>query len=428
MKKFYTLALAVLCTVLAAGATAHDFCKEVSVFPKNQSARPAKKHVLADVLRVKTAAPAAEEERGSIIGDFDWLYTSLIGGGGDSQGVAQIYPSEIAQDSIVIFFDYDFGVVAGYDEATGTVSIPANQYLGPFGTNQGTVDVYFYHAVINDAGTGFDFVDAPLEATFDGSELVFDPYDCIAFGNTELGGYFVFAAFNSMISATDEWVDNMPLEGWEFYSYSTFVDPWLMIGVMGIDPAELPYDVVVERNVDVEGLYRIVNPYGESSPIYEVNMNTSGAGYIVFSVADPDFVTVQPLVFSGMNDGYDQYLCTNVEGFYSVLGGFSKEEIIGAGILSGVSDYDEEKQQVTFRNVVFSTKKTPDELYNWGDEIQPDGSLTLAVLTGVDSVAVDGNAAPVYYNLQGLRVDNPADGQILIKQQNGKAVKVRIVR
>ena len=128
-----------------------------------------------------------------------------------------------------------------------------------------------------------------------------------------------------------------------------------------------------------------------------------------------------------MNDGYDQYLCTNVEGFYSVLVGISKEEIIEAGILSGVSNYEEEKQQVTFRNVVFSTKKTPDELYDWG-EGQPDGSLTLAVLTGVDSVAVDDNAAPVYYNLQGLRVDNPADGQILIKQQNGKAVKVRIVR
>lgn len=427
MKKFYTLVLAVVCAVFAAGATAHEFCKDVSVYSKKQLSRPVEKHVLADVLRSKKAVPAAEEAPGSAVGDFDWFYYSLIGGGGSSQGVAQIYPSEIAQDSIVIFFDYDFGVVAGYDEATGSISIPSNQYLGPINTSQGVIELYFYHAVINEEGTAFNFVDAPLEATFTGSEIVFGSSDCIVFGNNEIGGYFIFAGFNSMIPVNDEWVDNMPVEGWEFYSYSTFVDPWLMFGVMGIEPTELPYDVLVERNVDVEGLYRIVNPYGESSPLYEVNMNTSGAGYIVFSVADPDFVTVQPLVFSGMNDGYDQYLCTNVEGFYAVLGGFSKEDIIGAGILRGMSNYDEEKQQVTFCNVVFSTKMTPDELYDWGED-QPDGSLTLAVLTGVDSVAVDGSDAPVYYNLQGLRVDNPTDGQILIKQQNGKALKVRIVR
>ena len=58
-----------------------------------------------------------------------------------------------------------------------------------------------------------------------------------------------------------------------------------------MDPAELPYDVVVERNVDFDGLYRIVNPYGESSPLYDINLNSEGTGYIVFSIADPEFVT-----------------------------------------------------------------------------------------------------------------------------------------
>ena len=34
------------------------------------------------------------------------------------------------------------------------------------------------------------------------------------------------------------------------------------------------------------------------------------------------------------------------------------------------------------------------------------------------------NAAPVYYNLQGIRVDAPQDGQIYIKRQGNKVMKV----
>ena len=51
------------------------------------------------------------------------------------------------------------------------------------------------------------------------------------------------------------------------------------------------------------------------------------------------------------------------------------------------------------------------------------------ISTGVDDVMVDGNEeAPVeYYNLQGVRVENPAAGQLYIKRQGSKATKV-IVR
>lgn len=44
---------------------------------------------------------------------------------------------------------------------------------------------------------------------------------------------------------------------------------------------------------------------------------------------------------------------------------------------------------------------------------------------GVDDVAVDAANAPVeFYNLQGVRVDNPAAGQLVIKRQGGKVSKI----
>ena len=45
-------------------------------------------------------------------------------------------------------------------------------------------------------------------------------------------------------------------------------------------------------------------------------------------------------------------------------------------------------------------------------------------MSGVEDITTEipGNA-PVYYNLQGIRVDNPADG-IFVKVENGKSSKV----
>lgn len=43
---------------------------------------------------------------------------------------------------------------------------------------------------------------------------------------------------------------------------------------------------------------------------------------------------------------------------------------------------------------------------------------------GVSAIEAAGEGTPVYYNLQGVRVENPAKGQILIRHLDGKATKV----
>lgn len=43
---------------------------------------------------------------------------------------------------------------------------------------------------------------------------------------------------------------------------------------------------------------------------------------------------------------------------------------------------------------------------------------------GIHDIAIDENAPVEYYNLQGVRIDNPAEGQIVIRRQGSKAQKV----
>lgn len=47
----------------------------------------------------------------------------------------------------------------------------------------------------------------------------------------------------------------------------------------------------------------------------------------------------------------------------------------------------------------------------------------LDVKSGVEAVRVDGNEEPVYYNLSGIRVDNPATGNVYIVRRGAKATK-----
>jgi hypothetical protein len=50
-------------------------------------------------------------------------------------------------------------------------------------------------------------------------------------------------------------------------------------------------------------------------------------------------------------------------------------------------------------------------------------TFSTQVKDGVDQISAD-SAAAEYYNLQGIRVTNPVQGQIYIRKQNQKATKV----
>ena len=49
--------------------------------------------------------------------------------------------------------------------------------------------------------------------------------------------------------------------------------------------------------------------------------------------------------------------------------------------------------------------------------------VTFTSAAGVADVAVDANVAPVYYNLQGVRVNNLVEGNVYIAKRGNEAIK-----
>ncbi len=311
------------------------------------------------------------------------------------------------------------------------MTFEANQDLGYNEANK--IQVYFYHSQINEASQALEIVDTPLTATVGESAITFGELDAMAIGNVSLGWFFY--GYNLSISeGAAEWVDGfMPAEGWVDAGTGIFVDGW-QIGGYGVNPADFPYEVQLEKNVDEPGLYRIVNPYGPNCPIYSYNADTEASGYILFSIADPAFVMVYPYTYSGLTDSQGAYLNTNPEGYFYILsnGSLTKEEIVSeTGITP--SSFDEATGTVTFRNNRFGTTAQPDKLYFWTDEsgnaIVYDGSLVIKDWAGIEAVGMDKAAdAPVeYFNIQGMRVDNvEGTNGIYIRRQGDKVSKVYV--
>ena len=52
-------------------------------------------------------------------------------------------------------------------------------------------------------------------------------------------------------------------------------------------------------------------------------------------------------------------------------------------------------------------------------------SITISKTTGIDGIVAEENAPVEYYNLQGIRVENPANG-IFIRRQGNKTTKVAL--
>lgn len=446
MKKFYTLILAAA-VAFAASATAPQTLDLQSEFNTNKFV-PAKQKTelkfnfkkLAQNQANKIGVKVAIED---IEGEYEWTYYSALGQGGWGSSTAQIDIVDADAGSVTLTLAEAFVLEGTF--ANGKLSLAPGQDLGYDSYNQ--MQVYFYHKRWNEAGNGVVSSEEPLvaSASYDDNDMVifsFDEDDLIMIGN-ETVGWFLAAYLNEM-APYSEWEDRlMPEEGWEKYSTSTFTDGWQLAGY-GVDPVTMPYDVVVEKNTSAEydgvELYRIVNPYGPNTPLYQYNTDPNdGKGYILFSLMVPQFVMALPMTYSGLEDEYGSYLNYNFEGYGYIFGdvlfednpNWTLQDIVDAFELEEISTY--ENNLVTFQNCCFSDKMQPTSPLIWQDE-QGNPIIYPSTLTlpsdgndGVDSVNADFDGTVKYYNLQGIQVENPGNG-IYIKQEGGKTFKVRVVR
>lgn len=182
-----------------------------------------------------------------------------------------------------------------------------------------------------------------------------------------------------------------------------------------IDPVEV--DVEVEENINTPGYYRVVNPYAAHPYLGDYVLECAHNHYLYVNATDPARVYIEPSAI-----GVD-YQCGEAA-LWSRAGsciqeGVDPDEIEAADYYGKLED-----GCITFPcyALLLSEKTFSDgEFLGCADDFRlelPDGS-------GIGSVSVGQISAPVYYNLQGVRVDmDRAAPGVYIRSLDGRTSKV----
>ncbi len=444
MKKIYaTIALA----AVALGASAQQLQQFVRNTPKSLDARiyaeqPAQLPALSDSrAKVPSIQPVIAVE--DIVGYYKLTFTDLLTEGyPTTESSFEIYEDSGTDVTITGLFNEDVKATVDLYSSTLTINFPQDLWTS---SQYGTVQALHYYFDSN-----YELVNTTesVVATFDKATgtLSFEAYDIIGEGVVGTG------YFSLMIELEAQKTTNplIAAEGWDdVVGTATFVDGWCMCVFADnennlYDPADYPYEVKVQVNRENPGLVRLVNPY-ENSYIAAANYADDFNGYIVLDISDPDFVIVVPRIYSGMDlgdaeDGNMAMYPCNLAGYYVYIQGYTAEEMKQYYALGYVT-YGKNKDAAvpsTYKNSVvtvnepgFGITGAVNSFYTWtSSSVKMKPVITLPDLTnvGVTDVAVDADAAPEYFNLQGIRVENPESGQIYIRRQGNTTSKVVVVR
>lgn len=168
--------------------------------------------------------------------------------------------------------------------------------------------------------------------------------------------------------------------------------------------------------------------------------------YILGNIDDNDWNPTTPIEMTKIGNTFtvEAKAVANADGksffsFCSAKG--STNDDAGWGELSGSDRYgaategDVATLDTPFAYTVYKANVNASACKSWSIAPNTDGhkykftvdfdkqTVTVAMASGVDSIEVENDGEAVYFNLQGVRVDNPENG-IFVRVANGKAVKV----
>lgn len=418
MKKLYILTLG----LLTAGSSMAAVRQTASVnqIPVQKLNAVAETSVFSGVKRVAPQADAVS------VSDIEGAY-NMSSNSGLQNGVGEfeLYISvdnEATGDVSITGLFYDYAIKGNFDASTSKLSVYNNQDLGedPVGDK-----LVFYLKGVNDEGkivAGASDLEATV-AEYNNGVFAFPQFEIWTLGDpdSENLGYWTMN-YNVVLTVIDPNYD--PNEGWSFYSTGVFEDGWMVPGYNAV-PSEYPWTVNIQKNDEIEGLYRLDCPYTAQGCPFSGGKD----GYIVFSIEDPDFVTVLPDFYSGVNNGSNKLYFFNIEGFWTSFG-IEKDEIIAEldDQVNGWSSFSE--GVVEIYNCRFDIQSPCQTLYSWVDGNDQslvdlmEGKITFdkdpSAVGSIDSEVL---GEVEYYNLQGVKLDRPAKG-INIRVANGKATKV----
>lgn len=209
-----------------------------------------------------------------------------------------------------------------------------------------------------------------------------------------------------------------PQEGWKQLGVGTFCDDMFS----AIDENFLDtWNVEIEESESQPGLYRLVNPFGNGNcPYFE---NAFNGNDLVIDATDPEHVWIpwQDMGFSVGTWGTFSITCMN--GLMILSEVFTIEELI---------EFECEFGKLADGKITFPKDdgyRLQPAFSNYLEGMPLDGNthdrflVTLPASSGIESIAADENAPVEYYNLQGIKVENPTSGYY-IRRQGTKSSKV----
>jgi len=418
MKKLYSL-LAVAAVSIGAVAQNTVF-KEVSTLPVRETATKiisASKKAI-DATNVTTTATASRATSiADFEGTFDWTFFRPLGDGADVTGDLTFTAVEGEVDIIAMsgFFN-DMEAIGSVDIEAGTITFDPMQNLGLVNVQGlGIVDTYLEFRQIVQNGESASLVEYTEPLVFTLTETGYEVDPTLVFGvsvyksDDTLAGWLELCAFNEITKPVQD-------PNWVEVGTAVFKDA--IISGTYAETAPQTFTCPVEVSQLDDNLIRLVNPYKEA---YGVK------SYLVIDMTDPNNIVI-PYQFTGITD--------NVDG------------ITYCASYSGLWDPTPEKNRITLSDNVINMPIESTYLI-WPEAPEDskwETSPTTAYVscsTAGSTITLPGDAlgitdiitdktenenAPVeYFNLQGMKVKNPAAGQLYIVRQ-GNDVKKMIVR
>lgn len=380
-----------------------------------------------------TSARKVAGDASSIAGDWIFSLGDYYMENNTASSLLVEYSASVS-GSVVTFADPldDYPTFYGvYDDASSTIAFKKqilyqnasyDYYQAPF-----YFDYALYDLVYQDQIKGtYDFKEGTISFEPDNG-LDFPIYKTGQSSEESIVGYL--GCFDLESASKKDNIDK-----WYDAGYATLYDPWVL-PACDVNQHENPYQVPLQQNAVNKKRYRLVDPY-HIGPAVEFNSSTT-AGYIVFDVSDPNNVVFEKSLsgFANAEAKITQFYCYNELGSLMETSGLSAAEIIKRAENAGqkmnhtilkdgvitLGSYTEGRNTVFDAN--FGMQDKPDGGYGWtGADMT--GKIVLPDAVGIESVSVeDSFGSPVYYNLQGVRVSEPASG-IFIRVQGNISTKV----
>lgn len=402
-------------------------------------------------LNTLAKAPARGAEL-TTIEDYEGVYdvsgSSLLEGGGGIPGEVEISVANTSTGEVVISgFPQNFTLKGVLDVEAKTLTIPNDQDLGKdsYGDQN-----YFYLKDADAEGkliAGKSSAAATVGTIGANGVITFPVLDIWAIGDyndEDLGWWMLGYNMGMALQLPGEDPED-PNEGWTTVGNATVQDGWIVPG-FGADQSKWLYECELQQKVDNQNVYRLVDPYKGNCPVSDYNVSTK-IGYIQFDVTDPEHVYFEP-VEAGYNCpdmGITKLYCYNALTWYCMY--FDEEPanmvtmIKNAGIdmtwttfkdrcVTVPSYYDESIDPSTntvigwVNDACFGYNSDIESCTGWRNK-NMEAKIYFPDYTGVESVNTVEEAREVeYYNLQGIRVENPKAGVYVVRQGNSTSKRL----